>query len=260
MSTTRLALCALPALALLALDDARLRAVLPVAALVALLVIGELWLRALTAEAVAAACRIGVVTAAALITLPLAAIVLHAFAVPIRGRSLAVALGGVVLLLGAVVLIRERSGRVPADPRFAQTVAAVLIPLLLAVAVGGAATFAYVRLPHPPQPGYRSVALGGWAARIERPVAFPAVGLVVPLQLSSAGEPAATASIVVRVGDRVGPPQPVQLPADGTSAVAVHIPAPPDACLHRIQISVGAASTIFYGRGPVNPRRRVVGC
>ena len=40
------------------------------------------------------------------------------------------------------------------------------------------------------------------------------------------------------------------LPADGNTSIAVHVPAPPDGCLHRIEISVGAASTVFYGRGP----------
>jgi hypothetical protein len=260
VSTPRLALAAVPALALLALDDGRLRLVLPVAALVALLVIGELWLRALTAEAVGAACRIGLVVAAALVTLPLTAITLHLLGVPIRGRSLAFALGAVVLLLGALVLLRERSGRVPADPRFARTVTAVLIPLLLALVVGGSATFAYGWLPHPPQPGFTSVALSGWAARIDRPVAIPVTGLVVPLQVSSAGEPAGTAPLVIQVGDRVGPARPVPLPVDGTSAIAVRVPAPPDGCLHRIEISLGPASTVFYARGPVGPRRAVTAC
>jgi hypothetical protein len=47
----------------------------------------------------------------------------------------------------------------------------------------------------------------------------------------------------------------VRLPVDGTGSVAVHVPAPPDDCLHRIEISLGPASTVFYGRGPVHPRR-----
>jgi hypothetical protein len=256
VSTPRLFAVAAPALALLAVEVDRSRWVLPFVALAALLVIGELWLRALTAESVSAACRIGLDLAGGLVTLPLVAIALHTLSVPIRGRSVAAGLGVVVLLLGAVVLLRERSGPVPADPRFARTVGAVTIPLVVAVVVGGAATWAYVRLPHPPQPGYTSVALGGWAAGIDRPVAFPAAGLRLPLMLSRAGQPAAVAQLVVRVGGLVGTSQPVRLPVDGTSAVAVHVPAPPDDCLHRIEISLGPASTVFYGRGPV-PRRPV---
>jgi hypothetical protein len=252
-TTTCLVAAALAPLAVLAADHHRLRWLLPVACLAVLVAIGELWLRALTAEAVAAACRIGLGLAAGLVTLPFVALLLHLLAAPIRARSLAVALAVVALLLGAVALVRERSGRVPADPRFARTAAAVTIPLLLTLVVGAAATFAYVRLPHPPQPGYMSVALGGWAAGIDRPVAFPPRGLVVPLLVSRAGAPAAVAPLWVQVGDRVGRSRPVRLPVDGTGSVAVHIPAPPDDCLHRIEISLGAASTVFYGRGPLRP-------
>jgi hypothetical protein len=42
----------------------------------------------------------------------------------------------------------------------------------------------------------------------------------------------------------------VILPAGAIRSVVVHVPAPPDGCLHRIEISLGAASTVFYGRGP----------
>jgi hypothetical protein len=256
VSTPRLALAAAPAVALLALEDHRLRAVLPLAVLATLLVVGELWLRALTAEPVPAACRLGLDVAGGLVTLPLVAIALHTLGVPIRGRSVALGLAAVVLLLGAAVLVRERSGPVPADPRFARTAAAIVLPVLLAVAVGGTATWAYVRLPHPPQPGYTSVALAGWAARIDKPVTFPATGLQVPVLVSSAGEPATTAPLVVRVGGLVGSAQRVPVPVDGASVVAVHVPAPRTACLHRIEISLGAASTVFYGHGPL-PRRAV---
>lgn len=262
MTTPRLALAAAAALGLLAAEVDRARWVLPAAVLIALLVVGELWLRALTAESVPAACRVGLDVAGGLVTLPLVAIALHALAVPIRGRSVAAGLGVVVLLLGAVVLLRERSGRVAADPRLARTLAAVSIPVVLALVVGGAATWAYVRLPHPPQPGYTSVALGGWAAGINRPVAFPPAGLQLPLMVRREGQPAAEAQLVVRVGGLVGSAQPVRLPVDGTSAVAVHVPAPPDNCLHRIEISLGAASTVFYGRGPAprRPLRRAAAC
>lgn len=257
MSTPNLLLLAAPALTLLAAGNDRVSWLLPVALLAALLVIGELWLRALTAEAVAAACRIGLGVAAALITLPLVALALQVLGVPIRSRSLAIGLAAVAVLLGAVVLVRERSGRVPADPRFARTVAAVGIPLVLAVVVGGFATFAYVRLPHPPEPGFTSVALGGWAARIDRPVDIPRQGLAVPIRVTTANTPATVVPLWIQVGDRVGPQRPITLPVDGTRSVDVHVPAPLDDCLHRIEINLGGTSTVFYGRGPYHPGRRV---
>jgi hypothetical protein len=220
--------------------------------LVVLLAVGELWLRALTGEAVPAVARLGLGVATGLMSLPLVTIGLHVSGIHIRGRSLAWGLAALVTVLGAVVLAREhRSGRVPADPRFPRTLGAIAIPGVATLVVGGAATMAYVRMPHPPQPGYTSVALGGWAAGIDSPVAFPARGLDVPLRVSSAGEPAAVAPLRVRVGDRtVAPPRPVTIAADRTSSVEVHVPAPPNGCLHRIEISLGSASTVFYGRGP----------
>jgi hypothetical protein len=244
----------LPALARLRLPDAA--AALPWLAgaccLVALLAVGELWLRALTAEAVPAVARLGLGVVTGLMSLPMVAIALHLTGVLIRGRSLAYGLAGLVTVLGVAVLVREhRSGRVPPDPRLPRTLGAIAIPGVVTLIVGGAATMAYVRMPHPPQPGYTSVALDGWAAGIDSPVAFPARGLDVPLRVSSAGEPAAVAPLRVRVGDRtVGPPRPVTIAADRTSSVEVHVPAPPNGCLHRIEISLGAASTVFYGHGP----------
>ncbi|MFD0520852.1 hypothetical protein [Paractinoplanes durhamensis] len=38
--------------------------------------------------------------------------------------------------------------------------------------------------------------------------------------------------------------------ADTSRSFDVHVPAPLTGCLHRIEISVGGASTVFYGRGP----------
>jgi hypothetical protein len=223
----------------------------PVVCLAALLAVGELWLRALTGESVPAVARIGLATSAGLVSLPLVAIVLHLARVPIAADPLVLGLAALTTGLGAAALFRERSGRPAADPRLPGTVAAVAIPAVLALVVGGAAALAYVRLPHPPQPGYTSVALNGWAADIDRPVAIPARGLSVPIRVSSAGEPPATAPLRVRVGNRpAGPPRPVPIAADTTRSVEVYVPAPPDGCLHRIEISLGAASTVFYGRGP----------
>jgi hypothetical protein len=228
-----------------------LRWLFPVLCLAALLAVGELWLRALTGEPVPPVARIGLATASGLVTLALVAIVLHLVRVPIAADPLVLGLAALTTGLGAVALVRERPGRLPADPRLPRTVAAVAIPAALALVVGGAAVLAYVRLPHPPQPGYTSVALNGWAAAIDRPVAIPARGLSVPIRVSSAGEPPATAPLRVRVGDGpAGPARPVVIAADVTRSVEVYVPAPPDGCLHRIEISLGEASTVFYGRGP----------
>lgn len=223
----------------------------PVVCLGALTLIGELWLRALTPGPVPPVARIGLAAATGLVSLPFVAIVLHLARVPIAAGPLLAGLATLATGVGAVVLLRERSARPAADPRLPGTIAAVAIPATLALVVGGAAALAYVRLPHPPPPGYTSVALNGWAAGIDRPVAFPARGLLVPIRVSSAGEPPASAPLRVRVGDRpAGPPRPVLIAADTTRSVDVHVPAPPDGCLHRIEISLGAASTVFYGRGP----------
>jgi hypothetical protein len=42
----------------------------------------------------------------------------------------------------------------------------------------------------------------------------------------------------------------VAIEADAVRSVEVHVPAPPDGCLHLIKISLGEVSTVFYGRGP----------
>jgi hypothetical protein len=223
----------------------------PVICLAALLAVGELWLRALTGERVPPVARIGLAAAAGLVSLPLVAFVLHLARVPIAAGPLLAGLATLATGVGAAALLRERSGRPPADPRLPGTIVAIAIPAALALVVGGAAALAYVRLPHPPPPGYTSVALNGWAADIDRPVAIPARGLSVPIRVSSAGEPPATAPLRVRVGDRPpGPARPLLIAADTTRSVEVYVPAPPDGCLHRIEISLGAASTVFYGRGP----------
>ena len=246
MSAARVLAAALVAAGLLA---ARLPGALPLTALIALLAVGELWLRALALELEPAAGRIGLAVVCGLISLPLIALGLHLTGVPIRARSLAAGLAVLAVLLGAVALPRERSGRPGAGPS-PRTLGALALPAMVALVVGGAAVFAYARLPHPPQPGYTSVALGGWAAGIDGPVAIPHGGLDVPIRVSSAGEPAAVAPLSVMVDTlRVAPPHPVPIAADTTSSVDVHVPAPSNGCLHRIEIRLGAASTVFYGRG-----------
>ena len=248
MTTIRVLAAALAASALLAAGPP---AALPVAAPIVLLAVGELWPRALALDLEPAAGRIGLGLVCGLVSLPLITLALHLTGVLIRARSLTAGLAALAVLLGGAALLRERSGRPEADPRWPRTLGAIAIPAMVALVVGGAAVFAYVRLPHPPQPGYTSVALGGWAAGIDGPVAIPYGGMDVPIRVSSAGEPAAVAPLSVLVDTlRIAPPHPVPIAADTTSSVHVHVPAPPNGCLHRIEISLGPASTVFYGRGP----------
>jgi hypothetical protein len=250
VSALRLLAVAYPALLVLGLLP-RVPWLFPVILLAALLALGELWLRALVGEAVAPTARIGLGAAAGLVSLPLVAIVLHLLGMAIGTGSLAVALALLATGLAAVVLVREHCVRPPADPRLPGAYAAVGVPAAVAVLIAGAAVTGYDRLPHPPPPGYLSVALNGWAAAIDRPVPIPAKGLDVPIRVSSAGEPAGTAALRVWVGaSAYGPARPLSIAADTVSTVRVHVPAPPDGCLHRIRISVGGASTVFYGRGP----------
>ncbi len=218
--------------------------------LAVLVALGELWLRALTGEAMPPATRIGLAAAAGLVSLPFVAIVLHVAGILIRPRSVVVGLAVLVAVLGLVVLLRERSGAAPADSRLPRTIGAVAIPTLLTVVAGFLALQVYDRLPHPPQPGYTSLALDGWAAGIDRPVAIPARGVHVPLRVSSEGLPAATEPLRVRMGARLVSGRALAVAPDTTSSVDVFVPAPLDQCLHRIEISLGATSTVFYGRGP----------
>lgn len=284
--TTALLAVAYPVIAVLGLGP-RLTWLYPALCLAVLILTGELWLRALVREPVEPVARLGLATAAGLVTLPLIAMLLHVSSVRIEGRALAAGLAAVVTLLGAYAIVRERKDPIAAapDPRPALAVA---VPLGLALVIGGSAVLTYQRLPHPPEPGYTSVALNGWAAEIRRPVAFPARGLAVPIRVSSAGLPPSTVPLRVQVGDRVlgaaglpgsvpprgagsraligrgvlpgaagpggggvlGSGEPVAIAADATRSVAVFVPAPPDGCLHLIRISLGAASTVFYGHGP----------
>lgn len=217
---------------------------------VALPAIGELALRALIRSTLPALFRAGLGATTGLLSLPLVALVLHLLGVPIRSGSLAVGLSVLTAVLGGVALVRERSGRAGSDPRFARTLVAVAIPGSVALVVGMAATLAYVRLPHPPQPGFTSVALGGWAAGISRPVTITAPGVEVPIRVSSSGVPGAVVPLAVRIGDfPAGPPVPVTIAPDSTHAIEVYVPAPRNACVHRIEISLGATGTVFYGRG-----------
>jgi hypothetical protein len=251
VTTIRVIAAALAAIALLAVGlPGALPLTAPVA-LVALLAVGELWMRALRLDLRPVAGRIGLGAVCGLVSLPLVALVLHLIGVRIRAASLAAGLAELVVLLGGTALLREIAGRGGADPRLPRTLGAIAVPATVALVVGGAAVLAYARLPHPPQPGYTSVALSGWAAGIDRPVAVPAAGLTVPIRVSSSGMPAGVAPLSVIVdARRIGRPYPFPIAADRSRAAHVHVPALPNGCLHRIEISVGAASTVFYGRGP----------
>nr|WP_296065769.1 hypothetical protein [uncultured Actinoplanes sp.] len=232
--------------------------------LAGLLAIGELWLRALVHEGIAPLVRLGTATVCGLVSLPLAAISLHLLRIPIAGRPLAITLAALITLLGLAnlcrvgIAARQGGGDPPASANpvarrgggIPHTCLALAVPAGLALVVSVTAVLAYVTLPHPPPPGYTSVALNGWAAGIARPVTMPARGLDVPIRVSSEGVPAATAALRVRVGRRTVNERDVRVEADTTRSIDVFVPAPPDGCLHRIEISVGAASTIFYGRGP----------
>ncbi len=248
MSTLRLLGVICPALLVLFLGPGPAW-LFPVFCLVALLALGELWLRATIAAPMPPVTRLGLATAAGLIALPFVAIVLHLIRVPIAAGPLVLGLAALTTGLGAVALLRERTGRLAPEPATGPLAAAAIAAGLIAV-IGAAAVFTYLRLPHPPQPGFTSVALNGWAAGIDRPVAFPARGLSVPIRVSSTGEPAGTTALRVRVGDRSVNARNLPIAADTTRSVEVFVPAPPDGCLHRIEISLGAASTVFYGRGP----------
>jgi hypothetical protein len=252
MTTIRILAANLTALGLLALGAGHpeMRWWLPAVLLVALLATGELWLRVLVAEAVAPVTRIGIDAVCGLISLPLVALVLHTLTVPVRAVPIIGGLALLAALLCGGALLRERSGRVPDDPRFARTLAAIAIPVVVALVVGGSAAVAYVRMPHPPQPGYTSLALGGWAAGIDHPVTFPRRGLDVPVEVSSVGKPGTVAQLRVSVGDRpAAAPRPVTVEAGTTRAFDVHVPSPLTGCVQRIEISVGATSVVFYGRG-----------
>ncbi len=229
----------------------RLTWLFPVLCLVMLFAVGELWLRALVGEAVTPIARIGLGAAAGLVSLPLVAIVLYLLSVPIRAGSLAVALAVLATILGGFALLRDRLAPTPADPRLLGTYLAVGLPAAAALVIAAVAVLAYDRPPHPQQPGYTSIALAGWAAGIDSPVPIPVHGIDVPIRISTAGAPPSVSALRVWVGPTpYGRTEFLPIAADTTRSIDVHVPAPPDGCLHRILITVDVASTVFYGRGP----------
>jgi hypothetical protein len=257
MTTPRLILVACAALIPLGLVDG-LPWVFTVFCLIVLVAVGELWLRALTGEAMPPVLRVGLATAAGLVSLPFVAIVLHVAGIAIRARTIGTGLGVLITVLGALVMLRERAGRPPRDPRLPGAIAAVAVPAFLTLVAGFLTLQAYDRMPHPPQPGYTSLALSGWAGDIDRPLTIPARGVVVPVRVSSEGLPPAHEPLRVRVGERLISGSVFAVQPGATRSYGVFVPAPPDDCLHRIEISLGATSTVFYGRGPAG--RGSAGC
>jgi hypothetical protein len=146
----------------------------------------------------------------------------------------------------------------PAPPLgYARTTAAVTIPVVLAVGVGGLAVRGYLTGPHPAEPGYLSVALSGWAAAVDSPVTVPAQGLEVPVLVSSAGLGSTTTLLRLRVGGQVVASRPMTVAADSVRSLTVHLPAlPADGCLRAVDISLGSTSAGFYARGLPGPAAR----
>ncbi|MEU4624105.1 hypothetical protein AB0G04_29530 [Actinoplanes sp. NPDC023801] len=143
--------------------------------------------------------------------------------------------------------------------RYARTTAAVTIPVVLAVGVGGVTVRGYLGASRPAEPGYLSIALNGWAAAIDRPVTVPAGGIVVPVRVTSAGIGTTTRLLRLRVGGQVVASRPMTVAADSVRSLTVYVPAlPADGCLRPVDISVGDTSTGFYARGQLGaaPGRR----
>lgn len=69
-------------------------------------------------------------------------------------------------------------------------------------------------------------------------------------QRAGGGEPGSALPLegagdgVLAAGDSVA------IEADAVRSFEVHVPAPPDGCLHLIKITLGEISMVFYGRGP----------
>jgi hypothetical protein len=277
VKTPHLVAGTLAALAVLAFAPA-VPVLSPALCLVALPALGDLWLRALTGEPLTPVARVGLGVVAGLVSLPLTALALYIGGLRIERHQLAAGLAVLTIVLAtwervAWRRVWRRAGGphplhwvgTPEHPGTTRTqrlstIAAVGVPAVLALLIGGAATVAYQRLPHPAEPGFTSLALAGWAAGITGPVAFPLDGLRVPLEVNSAGEPTRTATLQVLIGDRAAGRGVPVLITGGTHPLRVHVPSPTDGCLQPIRISLGAASTVFYGRGPFPARRGAVPC
>lgn len=262
------------------------------AGLLALLAVGELWVRAVLgrpAESGIPAVRAGLVVLSGLLTLPAVALLLHllgGLVTPIPMIAGTALLATVLAAIGLLRLYFSRGDRpgfddesgVPAQriggpilepsgariPAATRTAVAILLPIVLSLIVGGVAIRAVESGARPTLPGYLTVALNGWAASISHPIAVPVRGLAVPVRITSSGLPTTRQWLRLRVGATVVASRPVTVVTDRVYALSVRVPAlPQDGCLHPIGISVGAASTVFYARsaiGRVAPAPRRAAC
>ncbi|MEU4688179.1 hypothetical protein [Actinoplanes sp. NPDC023714] len=326
MRTIRLAWLAVVCLAGALGVEGRAWAAVPLC-LVALVIVGELLLRALPgvpAESGVPAARAGMAAVAGLVTLPLVALLLHAAGSPVRSVPLVIGESAVVLLAALAALLRDRGrpastvrsaglpaqrsaktslamewpagdgsaagtagvgtpaadglaagGHAAASLAVAETVPAAspsaeisgqkvglaavwlagALPVVLVGVIGAVAAKVYLESPRPAEPGYLSVALGGWAAGIEAPVTVPVRGLAVPVRVTSAGLGDVTTMVRLRIGGRIVAAKRVTVAADTVRSFTIRVPAvPPDGCLHPVNISVGRMSAGFYARGPVTSR------
>ncbi|BCJ42096.1 hypothetical protein GCM10010168_65260 [Actinoplanes ianthinogenes] len=237
------------------------------ACLLALLAIGELWVRAVTGAPVETgipAVRPGLVVLAGLLTLPAVALLLHPLGIRVAAGPLIIGAALVATVLGLVALLRLRRGagwteREPGPGRpdgwpgldgagfrgapFAgasrgglpepggrvavRTAAAVLVPIVLSLLGGGVAIRAVERGARPELPGYLTVALNGWAAGISHPVAVPAGGLAVPVRVTNSGLPTTTQWLRLRVGGALVAARPVTVVTGKVYALSVQVPALP---------------------------------
>ncbi|MFI1992226.1 hypothetical protein [Actinoplanes sp. NPDC020271] len=255
------------------------------ACLLALLAVGELWVRAVTgrpAESGIPAVGAGLTVLTGLLTLPAVALLLHPLGASVGPIPLIAGSGLLATVLAVAGLLRlyfsrrarfgepddepgvpvQRVAGQTADPTGsrrragARTAAAILLPIGLSALVGVTAIRTVEVSSHPALPGYLTVALNGWAAGITHPVAVPARGLAVPVRITNSGLPARTDWLRLRVGDVVVATRRVTTMTGKVYALSVRVPAlPPDGCLRPIGISVGGAGTVFWARSDKNPGR-----
>ncbi len=247
------------------------------ACLLALLAIGELWVRAVTgrpAESGIPAVRAGLVVLTGLLTLPAVALLLYPLGARVTPIPLIAGSALLATVLAVIGLLRLYFGRhepggfddepgVPAQRVAGQTpetswshrrataltAGAILLPIGLSLLVGGAAIRRVETAAHPILPGYLTVALNGWAAGITHPVAVPARGLAVPVRITSSGLPTRIEWLRLRVGGSVVATRQVTVMTGKVYALSVRVPPlPPDGCLRPIGISVGDAGTVFYAK------------
>ncbi len=227
-----------------------------------LLASGAFWVTVLTGPAAGTddrfpLSRLGLQVLVGLLTLPAVALLLHVAGVRIGRNPVLLALLAVCAVGGTLAEVRGPRRDAPGRPVGVWVGAG--IASVLAIGVGVAAVTWYDRLPRPAPPGYTSVALAGWAAKVTGPVSVPAQGLDVPLRIERRDSRPGDFQLTVDVGDRpAGPAVPVARLGAAGRDVTVRVPPPPDGCLYRVVLRLrpvdpGAAdpelSTTLYARG-----------